>query len=126
MASIGMIMTKGDDIELVILMNTPPNDLIGIVLEQIRIILEKALHHGHKLGLILSPPMQRYLASDKIVHYISKPWCLSVSNVYHLLIKEVLKDGGGIFSEIHSQPRQMISHHIFGTLLIPNLYFKLF
>ena len=39
MASTWMIMTKGDDIGLVKLRYTPPNDLIGtIILEQIRIV----------------------------------------------------------------------------------------
>ena len=73
MASTSIIMTKGDDIRLVMLRNTPPNDLIGTILEQVRIIPKKLLHHGQKLGLILSPPMQRHLTCDKIVHYISKP-----------------------------------------------------
>jgi len=60
-----MIMTKGYDIGLV--------RLIGTILEQIRIVPEKILHHGHKLGLILLPPMQRHLTGDKIVYDISKP-----------------------------------------------------
>jgi hypothetical protein len=68
MASTGMIMTKGDDIGLIILRYTPRNDLIGTILKQIRIIPEKVLHHGQKFELILSPPMQKHLASDKIVH----------------------------------------------------------
>jgi hypothetical protein len=48
-----MIMTKGDDIGLVMLEDTTPNDLIGTILEQIRIVLEKVLHRGHEHGLIL-------------------------------------------------------------------------
>jgi hypothetical protein len=93
MASISMIMTKGDDIGLVILRYTPPNNLVRTVLEQIRIIPEKGLHHGQKFDLILSPPMQRHLAGDKIVHYVSKPWYRIVSNVHQLLIRKVSKIG---------------------------------
>ena len=45
-ASTGMIMIEGDDIRLIMLRYTPPDDLAGTILEQIRIILEKGLHHG--------------------------------------------------------------------------------
>jgi hypothetical protein len=55
--STSMIMTKGDDIGSVMHKYTPPNDLVGTILEQIRIIPEKVLHHGQKFELILSPPM---------------------------------------------------------------------
>jgi hypothetical protein len=48
-----------------------------------------------------------------------------MSNVHHLLIKKGLKNGNGVFGEIHNQHRQMIRHHIFGTFLIPNLYIEL-
>jgi hypothetical protein len=72
-ASTSMIVTKGDDTRLVELGDTSPNDLIGTILEQIRIVLEKILHHDHEFGLILPPLMQRHLASDKIVYYVSKP-----------------------------------------------------
>jgi hypothetical protein len=120
-----MIMTKGDDIGLVILRYTPPNDLVGTILEQIKIIPKKGLHHGQKFDLILSPPMQRHLTRDTIVHYVSKPWCRIVSNVHQLLIRKGLRNRSGVLGDIHSQSRQMISHHIFGTLLIPNLYVKL-
>ena len=75
MATTGMIMTKGDDIGLVMLRYTSPNDLIRTILKQIRIILEKIFHHGQKFKFILLPPMQRHLAGDKIVHYVSEPWC---------------------------------------------------
>jgi hypothetical protein len=124
-ASASMVMMKGDDIGLVKLRYTPPNDLVGTILEQIRIIPKKGLHHGHEFGLILSPPMQRHLASDKIVHYVCKPMCEIVSNVHQLLIKKGLRNRSGVLGVIHSQPRQMIHHNIFGTLLIPNLYVKL-
>jgi hypothetical protein len=73
MASTSMIMTKGDDIGLVRLRDASLNDLIGTILEQIRIVPEKVLHHGHELGLILPSLMQRHLTGDKIVYYISKP-----------------------------------------------------
>jgi hypothetical protein len=73
MASTSMIVTKGDDIGLAKLRDASPNDLIGTILQQIRIVPEKVLHHGHELGLILPPPMQRHLTGDKIVYYISKP-----------------------------------------------------
>jgi hypothetical protein len=72
-ASTGMIMTKGDDIGLVKLGDASLNDLIGTIFEQIRIVPEKILHHGHEFGLILPPPMQRHLTGDKIVYYVSKP-----------------------------------------------------
>jgi hypothetical protein len=72
-ASTSMIVTKGDDTRLVGLGDTSPNDLIGTILEQIRIIPEKILHHGHEFGLILPPSMQRHLTDDKIVYYVSKP-----------------------------------------------------
>ena len=98
-----MIMTKGNDIGLVMLRYTSPNDLIRIVLKQIRIIPEKVFHHGQKFEFILSPSMQRHLASDKIVHYVSEPWCGIVSNVHQLLIREGLRNGGGILAVIHSQ-----------------------
>jgi len=68
-----MIVTKGDDTRLVGLGDTSPNDLIGTILEQIRIIPEEILHHGHEFGLILPPPMQRHLTGNKIVYYVSKP-----------------------------------------------------
>jgi hypothetical protein len=55
MASTSMIMTKGDDIGLVILRYTPPNDPVRTILKQIKIILEKSLNHGQKFDLILSP-----------------------------------------------------------------------
>jgi hypothetical protein len=69
-----MIMTEGDDTRLVRLENASPNDLIGTILEQVRIVSEKILHQGHEFGLILPPPMQMHLTGDKIVHYVSKPW----------------------------------------------------
>jgi hypothetical protein len=69
--------------------------------------------------------MQRHLTGDKIVHYISKPWCEIVSNVHQFLIKKGLRNGSGSLSEIHYQPRQMVCHHIFGTFLILNLYVEL-
>jgi hypothetical protein len=72
-ASTSMIVTKGDDTRLVGLGDTSPNDMIGSILEQIRIVPEKILHHGHEFGLILPPPMQRHLTGDKIVYYVSKP-----------------------------------------------------
>jgi hypothetical protein len=46
MASASMIMTKGNDLGLTMLRYTPPNDLVMTILEQIKIILEKGLHHG--------------------------------------------------------------------------------
>jgi hypothetical protein len=110
---------------LVRLGNASPNDLIGTILEQVRIIQEKILHHGHEFGLLLPPPMQRHLTGDKIVYYVSKPWRVSMSNMHQLLIGEGLKDGDGFFREIHSNPREMIGYHIFGTLLIPNLNVEL-
>jgi hypothetical protein len=44
-----------------------------------------------------------------------------MSNMHQLLIGESFRNGGGIFREIHGNPREMVSHHIFGTLLVPNL-----
>jgi hypothetical protein len=120
-----MIMTKGDDIGLVMLGYTLPNDLIRAILEQVRIILEKMFHHEQKFGLILSSPMQRHLVGDEIVHYISKPWCGIVSNVHQLFIREGLKNKAGVLHVNHSQPRQVICHHILGTLLVLNFYVKL-
>jgi len=67
-----MIMIKGDEIGLVRLRDASPNNMIGTILEQIRIVQEKVLHHGHELGLILPSPMQRHLTGGKIVYYISK------------------------------------------------------
>lgn len=54
-----MIMTEGDDTGLVRLGYASPNDLIGTILKQVRVVLEKILHHGHEFGLILPPPMHR-------------------------------------------------------------------
>jgi hypothetical protein len=125
MASACMIMTKGDHIGLVKLKYTPPNDLIGTILEQIRIILEKGLHFGQKFELILLPPRQRHLAGDKIVHDVHIPRCGIVSNLHQLLIRKGLRNGGCVLGVIHGQSRQMIYHHIFGTFLIPNFYVKL-
>jgi hypothetical protein len=45
--------------------------------------------------------------------------------MHQLLIREGLRDGGGLVDEIHSDLRKMIGHHIFGTLLVPNLYVEL-
>jgi hypothetical protein len=50
MASTNMIMTIGDGIGLVRLRDASSNDLIGTILEQIRIVPEKVLHHGHELA----------------------------------------------------------------------------
>jgi hypothetical protein len=88
MASTSMIMTKGDDIGLVILRYTPPNDLIEKILEQVRIVQEKVLQHGQKFGPILSPPLLRQLVGDEIVHYVNKPWYEIMSNVHQVLIRE--------------------------------------
>jgi hypothetical protein len=44
-----------------------------------------------------------------------------VSNVHQLLIREGLRDEGGLLSEIHGNPSKMIGHHIFETLLVLNL-----
>jgi hypothetical protein len=120
-----MIMIKGDDISLVKFRYASPNDLIGTILEQVRIIPKKGFHLGQKFELILSPPMQRHLVGNKIVHYVSKPRCGIVSNVHQLLIKKGLRDGCGIFGEIHGQPRQVISHHILYPFLIPDFYVEL-
>jgi hypothetical protein len=120
-----MIMTKGDDIGLVMLRYTSPNDLIGTILKQIRIIPKKVFHHGQKFEFILLPPTQKSLASDKIVHYVSEPWCGIVSNVHQLLIREGLRNGSGVLGVVHSQSRQMIRHHILRTLLILNLCVEL-
>jgi hypothetical protein len=120
-----MIMTKRDDIGLVKFKYASPNDLIGTILEQIRIIPKKGFHLGQKFEFILLPSIQRHLAGNKIVHYISKPKCGIVSNVNQLLIEKGLRNGSGVVDEIHGQPKQMICHHIFGPLLIPNFYVKL-
>jgi hypothetical protein len=124
-ASTCMILTEGDDAGLVRLVNASPNDLIGTILEQVRIVPEKILHHGHKFGLILPSPMQRHLTGDKIVHYFSKPWQVNMSNMHQLLIGEGLRNGGGFFREVHRNPREMISHHVFETLIVPNLNVEL-
>jgi hypothetical protein len=125
MASTCMIMTKGDDIGLVKFRYASPNDLIGTILEQVRIIPKKGFHLGQKFELILFPSMQRYLADNKIVHYVSKLRCEIVSNVHQLLIRKGFRNGSGVLSEIHGQPRQMISHHIFCPLLILDFYVEL-
>jgi hypothetical protein len=44
-----------------------------------------------------------------------------MSNMHQLLIREGLRDGCGLLIEIYSNPREMVGHHIFGTLLVPNL-----
>jgi hypothetical protein len=48
-----------------------------------------------------------------------------MTNMHQLLIGEGLRDGDDFFREIHGNPREMIGHHIFGTLLIPNLNVEL-
>jgi hypothetical protein len=68
-----MVMTKGDNIGLVILWNTSPNDLIGTVLKGVWIVPKEVFHLIQQLGPILLHPMRRHLTSDKIVHNISKP-----------------------------------------------------
>ena len=98
-----MIMVEGDAIGLVMLRYTSPNDLIGTILKQISIIPKEVFHRGQKLEFILSPPMQRHLAGDKIVHYISEPRCGIMSNVHQLLIGEGLRNGCGILSVVHYQ-----------------------
>jgi hypothetical protein len=125
MATTGMIMTEGDNIGLGMLRYVSPNDLIGTILKQIRIIPKKIFHHGQKFEFILSPPMQRHLAGDKIVHYVSESWYRILSNVHQLLIRESLRNGDGVLGVAHSQSRQMIRHHIFGTLFIPNFNVEL-
>jgi hypothetical protein len=69
--------------------------------------------------------MQRHLAGDKIVHDVCILGCEIVSNVHQLLIRKGLRNGGGILGVIHGQPRQMICHHIFDPLLVPDLYVEL-
>jgi hypothetical protein len=103
MATIGTIMTEGDNIGLVMLRYASPNDLIRTILKQVRIIPEKVFHHGQKFEFILSSPMQRHLAGDKIIHYVSEPWCRILSNVHQLLIREGLRNGDGILSVAYSQ-----------------------
>ena len=102
-ATTGMIMTEGDDIGLAMLRYTSPNDLIWTILNQIRIIPKKIFQHGQKFKFILSPPMRRHLAGDKIVHYVNEPWCGIVSNVHQLLIREGLGNGGGVLGVVQSQ-----------------------
>jgi hypothetical protein len=125
MASTCMIMTKGDDIGLVKFRYASPNDLIGTILEQVRVIPKKGFHLGQKFEIILLPLMQRHLAGNKIVHYVSKPRYRIISNVHQLLIKKGLRNGCGILGEIHGQPRQVISHHIFCPLVILDFYVEL-
>ena len=48
-----------------------------------------------------------------------------MSNVHQLLIRKGLRNRSSILGVIHYQPRQMIRHQIFETLLILNLYVKL-
>jgi len=48
-----------------------------------------------------------------------------MSNMHQLLIREGLRYGGGLLSKIYSNPREMVGHHIFGTLLVPNLNVEL-
>jgi hypothetical protein len=55
MASTCMIMTKGDDIGLVKFRYASPNDPIGTILEQIRIIPKKGFHLGQNLCLSCCP-----------------------------------------------------------------------
>jgi hypothetical protein len=86
-------MTKGDDIGLVKFRYASPNDLIGTILEQVRIIPKKSYHLRQKFELILLPPMLRHLVGNKIVHYVSKPRCRFVSNVHQLLIRKGLRMG---------------------------------
>jgi hypothetical protein len=125
MASTSMIMTKGDDIDLVKFRYASPNDLIRTILEQVRIIPKKGFQLGQKFEPILLPPMQRHLVSNKIVHYISKPRCGIVSNVHQLLIRKGLRNGCGVLGEIHGQSGQMIGHHILCPLLILDFYVEL-
>jgi hypothetical protein len=92
-------MTKGDDIRLVNCRYTSRNDLIGTILEQIRIVPKKSFHLGQKFELILLPLMQKHLAGNKIVHYVSKPRCRIVSNVHQLLIRKGPRNGGGVLGK---------------------------
>jgi hypothetical protein len=55
MASTCMIMTKGDDIGSVKFRYASPNDMIGAILEQIRIIKKKGFYLGQKFELVLLP-----------------------------------------------------------------------
>jgi hypothetical protein len=48
-----------------------------------------------------------------------------MSNMHQLLIGEGLRNGDGFFREVHGNPREMISHHVFETLLVPNLSVEL-
>jgi hypothetical protein len=48
-----------------------------------------------------------------------------MSNMHQLLIREGLRDGGGLLSEIYNNPREMVGNHIFGTFLVPNLNVEL-
>jgi hypothetical protein len=105
MAPTSMIMTKRDDIGLVKFRYTSPNDLIGTILEQIRIIPKKSFHLGQKFDFILLPSMHRHLAGNKVVHYFSEPRCGIVSNVHQLFIRKGLRNGGGVLDEIHGPPK---------------------
>jgi hypothetical protein len=56
-ASTSMIVAKRDDVSLVMVRDTSPNDLIRTIFKKVRIVPKKLFHHGYKLGLILSSPM---------------------------------------------------------------------
>jgi len=73
---------------------------------------------------VVPGPIRGHLANDKIVHNICKPWCMSLGDVHKLFIRERLSNGHNIFSEVYSQPGQMVCYHILRTLFIPNLNVK--
>jgi hypothetical protein len=39
-----------------------------------------------------------------------------MSNMHQLLIREGLRDGGGLLSKIYSNPREMVGHHIYESI----------
>jgi hypothetical protein len=48
-----------------------------------------------------------------------------MSNMHQVLIGEGPRDGDDFFREVHGNPREMIGHHIFRTLLVLNLNVEL-
>jgi len=84
-------MAKGEDTELFHLKYTSPENLIGIVLEQVWVIPEIMLELSGESVLILIRPSRRCLLCYKPIDNISKPGLPQDSK--QLLIQKVFING---------------------------------
>ena len=106
---------------------TTTNHLIRAILVKVWVIPHKNSHILKKILSIIRWPLGRNLAWNQVIRYICKPRSDSMSNRLDgkkLIIRKVFWNRRFILvSAIHRETRQVISYHIFWSLLIP--YFQI-